>query len=73
MYGSCSAFRVSGTQNIAELFFMLRWDRYVFYKKRIGKRYTKLVFFYAVGSASHILHSSVFGTSNIDALFFMIM
>jgi hypothetical protein len=33
-----------GARNVIALFFMLGWDRYEFDKKRVGTRYTELVF-----------------------------
>jgi hypothetical protein len=48
---------------------MLRWDRYRFHKKYTGTCYDELVFLHPVGSAGHILHSSV---QNFDALFFVL-
>jgi hypothetical protein len=38
---------------------MLRWDWYGFDKKRIGTRYTELVFLHPVGYAGHVVHSAV--------------
>jgi hypothetical protein len=35
---------VSRAQNVIALFFIIRLDRYGFYKKRAGTRYAKLVF-----------------------------
>jgi hypothetical protein len=35
-------------------------------------RYGELVFLHLVGSAGHIMHSSAFGTLNIDAIFFIL-
>jgi hypothetical protein len=34
----------SGARKVDALFFMLRWDRYGFDKKRVGTRYAELVF-----------------------------
>jgi hypothetical protein len=51
------------------LFFMLKWDRYGFEKKRAGTRYTSL---HLGGSAGHIVHSGAFEVRNVDALFIML-
>jgi hypothetical protein len=52
---------VSGVQNVGALFFMLRWDRYGFDKKRIGTHYVELLFLHPVGSACHVVHSGACG------------
>jgi hypothetical protein len=46
-----------GPRNIGVQFFMLGWDRCGFHKKRVATLYTKLVFFYPVGSAGQLVHS----------------
>jgi hypothetical protein len=51
---------------------MLGWDWYGFNKKHTGTHYTELLFLHLVGSAGHIVHSSVSRASNVDALFFML-
>jgi hypothetical protein len=48
---------VLGVQNVDTIFFMFRWDRYGFHKKRAGTRYAKLLLLHPVGSVSHIVHS----------------
>jgi hypothetical protein len=54
------------------LFFMLRWDQYIFHKNRVGTRYGELEFLHPVGSTNHIVHFGAFGVRNVDALFFMV-
>jgi hypothetical protein len=49
---------------------MLGWDRYRFYQKRVGTRYTELVFLNPMGSAGRVVHFD--GSRNVDALFFML-
>jgi hypothetical protein len=51
---------------------MLAWARCSFHIKRIGTRYTELVFLHTVGYAGSVLNSGVSGPQNVDALFFML-
>jgi hypothetical protein len=51
----------SRPRNVDALFFMLVWDRYRFDKKRVGTRYTELVFLHPVRSVGHVMHSGVPG------------
>jgi hypothetical protein len=51
---------------------MLGWDRYGFNKKRVGTRYTELMFFHLVGSTGHVVHSAVPRVENVDELFLML-
>jgi hypothetical protein len=48
---------VNKVQNVDALFFMLRWDRYGYDKKRAGTCYAELVFLYPMGSRSHKVNS----------------
>jgi hypothetical protein len=52
---------------------MLVWDRYGFHKKHAGTHYAKLVFLHLIGSTGDILHSTVSGAQNVDALFLMLV
>jgi hypothetical protein len=61
-----------GMLNVDELFFLLGWDEYGFYKKRDGTHHAKLVLLHPMGYAGHVVHSAASGKRNIDALFFMI-
>jgi hypothetical protein len=69
IYGSCSAFGVSRTQNINALYFMLRWARCRSPKSRVETRHTELVFLHPCRSVGHVVRSSASRTQNIDALF----
>jgi hypothetical protein len=62
----------SAARNIDALFFMLRWDRYGFDKKRIRTCYAKLMFLHPVESVGHIVHSGASRARSVDALFFML-
>jgi hypothetical protein len=63
----------SGARNIDALFFLLRWDRYGFQKKRVDTRHAKCLFFQLLGYAGHIVHSGASGVQNIDTLIFMLV
>jgi hypothetical protein len=56
--GSRSAFRCVRARSVDTLFFILRWARGNFYKKRIEASYAKLVFLHLVGSVGNVVHSS---------------
>jgi hypothetical protein len=43
-----------------------------FDKKRIGTHYVELVFLHLVGSAGHVVLSSLSRVGNIDVLFFVV-
>jgi hypothetical protein len=51
---------------------MVGWDRYGFVEKCAGTHYAELVFLHPVGSAGHVVHSSVSGKRNSETLFFMV-
>jgi hypothetical protein len=63
----------TGAQKIDALFFMLRWDWYVFHKKHARTHYTELAFLHLVGSVGHVVHYSASMTQNVDVLFFMLL
>jgi hypothetical protein len=67
--GSHSAFRCVRARNIDALFFILRWDRYGFDKKRGETSYAELLFLHLVGSWGHVVHSIASERRNINALF----
>jgi hypothetical protein len=54
------------------LFFIIRWDRYGFDKKRTGTRYIELVFLHPVGSTGHVVDSGTSEARNMIALFLML-
>jgi hypothetical protein len=47
---------------------MLGWDWFRFNKKRIGRRYAKLVFLHLVGAAAHVVHSILSVARNIKLM-----
>jgi hypothetical protein len=64
--------RMSALGNIDALFFMLRWARCDFHKKRTGTRYAELVTLHPLGFVGHIVHCFSSGMRNVVALFFML-
>jgi hypothetical protein len=50
----------SMARNADTLFFIIGWAWCGFHKKRVGRRYSKLVFLHPVGSIGHVAH---FGAS----------
>jgi hypothetical protein len=53
-------FAASIVWDIDALYFMLRWDRYVFHKRCTGICYTELVFLHPMRFLGHIVHSAEF-------------
>jgi hypothetical protein len=51
---------------------MLAWPQCGLHQKGVGTRYAQHVFFYPVGSSSHIAYSGASGARNVIALFFML-
>jgi hypothetical protein len=43
-----------------------------FHKKRIGIRYTELVYLHPVESVGHVVHSRAFRARNLEAIFFIL-
>jgi hypothetical protein len=72
IYGSCSAFGVSGARNVDTLFFMLAWAPCAFHKKCVGTCYARLVFLHPVGVSGHIVYPGESAVQNVDALFLML-
>jgi hypothetical protein len=52
--------------------FILMWDQDRFDRKRVGTRYTEVVFLCPVGSVGHIVYFSASWAQNVNALFFML-
>jgi hypothetical protein len=44
-----------------------------FHKSHVRLRYVKLVSLHSLGYADHIVHSTVSGAQNVDALFFTLV
>jgi hypothetical protein len=72
IHGSRSAFWCVRGAKSDTLYLILGLDHYGFDKKRIWRRYAKLVFLHPVGSVGHVVHSGASGVQNGSALFFML-
>jgi hypothetical protein len=59
-------------RNIDTLFFIPRWDRYRFQKKRTRTRYGELMFLHQMGFAGHIVRCDASKARNLNALFCML-
>jgi hypothetical protein len=51
---------------------MLEWALCGYHKKLGGRHYAELMFLDPVGSVGSVVHFSVSGARNIDAIFFML-
>jgi hypothetical protein len=63
-------FGASGERIVGTLFFMLRWDRYGFDKKRFRTCYADLLFLHLVGSTGHVVPFGASGKRIIDTVLF---
>jgi hypothetical protein len=55
--GHVLPFAVSEARNVDAPYFMLRWNLYIFDKKRVGTCFAELVFFHLVIATCHVVHS----------------
>jgi hypothetical protein len=58
-------FGVFRVQNVDTLFFMLRWYRYRFDKRRVGSCYAEHVSLDLLGSVGHVVHSGESGSMKL--------